>query len=69
MMPTPTFGREFAAARAADLVAQGGGPRRPRRRPGRGTWRRTLGSLLVSIRSRVIAGRSRDEVAREVTVR
>jgi len=45
MMPTPLFGREFAAARAADLVAAGGAPRRPRRR--RRSVRIAVGARLV----------------------
>jgi hypothetical protein len=71
MSPTPVFGREFAAARAAYLRAQGGGTRRPARRGRRPTrrWREALGSVLVRIGSRVLAAGGAEDVGEEVRVR
>jgi hypothetical protein len=59
MRTVPVFGREMAAARAAQLIEEGGGgrsaPRRPhhskRARAGRRPW---LGAWLVSAASRVL---------------
>jgi hypothetical protein len=52
MRPVPVFGPEMAAARAADLIADGGGPRRRRRpRPSR----RALEGRRLALGSRLVA--------------